>query len=461
MNAYYNEFDPKAAAWLRELIKDGQIAPGIVDERSICDVRPDELVGYTQVHLFAGIGAWSYGLREAGWPDDRPVWTASLPCQPFSCAGSQQGFDDDRHLWPVVCDLIKECRPSCIIGEQSASKSALEWWDVVANDLEAEDYATAAVDMAAGSVGAYHQRHRLWWVATSSVADSISSEPSSGRSKSQQLGGRSSDNSSGCPLANPTSDRLIGSGSVGAIEERWQPEPRSTGQLQDGFEGSSAVCAVDNANGERLQKSSQSIPNASEQFTLDLRGDFSAMGDTNGQQPVRSITGSGGDREGSIGRIGTTEDRSSCPAIWANTHWLQCTDGKYRAADRDTYPLSGLVGMARGRIRGEVERGLVELFGSEIDPEIIKGIAKGVDATRNWGSVKSTALALANGSASGMVSSGLQGRESTEGSQEFRAMILKGAGNSIVAPLATEFIRSVMDSVVMPPTLNNTGENNV
>ena len=33
--AYYNEFDPMAAAWLRELIKAGLIPDGEVDERSI------------------------------------------------------------------------------------------------------------------------------------------------------------------------------------------------------------------------------------------------------------------------------------------------------------------------------------------------------------------------------------------------------------------------------------------
>ena len=42
MGAYYNEFDPKTAAWLRELIKDGHIAPGIVDERSIKEVQASE-----------------------------------------------------------------------------------------------------------------------------------------------------------------------------------------------------------------------------------------------------------------------------------------------------------------------------------------------------------------------------------------------------------------------------------
>jgi DNA (cytosine-5)-methyltransferase 1 len=32
MAAYYNEIDPFAAAWLRNLIAEGLIAPGVVDE---------------------------------------------------------------------------------------------------------------------------------------------------------------------------------------------------------------------------------------------------------------------------------------------------------------------------------------------------------------------------------------------------------------------------------------------
>ena len=75
--AYYNEIDPKAAAWLRELIKAGHIAHGEVDERDIRDVSPAELHGFAQCHFFAGIGVWSYALRGAGWADDRPVWTGT------------------------------------------------------------------------------------------------------------------------------------------------------------------------------------------------------------------------------------------------------------------------------------------------------------------------------------------------------------------------------------------------
>jgi site-specific DNA-cytosine methylase len=80
MAVYYNENDPRAAAWLRELIKMDLIAPGDVDERSIEDVTPADVKGYTQCHWFAGIGIWSYALRLAGWPDDRPAWTGSCPC---------------------------------------------------------------------------------------------------------------------------------------------------------------------------------------------------------------------------------------------------------------------------------------------------------------------------------------------------------------------------------------------
>jgi len=58
MTAYYNEFDPKAAEWLRELIRAGLIAPGEVDERSIEDVTPADLAGFRQCHFFAGIGGF-------------------------------------------------------------------------------------------------------------------------------------------------------------------------------------------------------------------------------------------------------------------------------------------------------------------------------------------------------------------------------------------------------------------
>ena len=165
MSAYYNEFDPFAAAWLRQLIKDGLIADGIVDERSITEVEPNDIKEFTQCHFFAGIGGWSYAARLAGWSDDRPMWTGSPPCQPFSTAGNRKGKDDLRHLWPVFFNLIRECQPSVVFGEQVASAIRMGWFDDLQADLEAEGYASGMVVLPACSVGAPHKRDRLFYVA--------------------------------------------------------------------------------------------------------------------------------------------------------------------------------------------------------------------------------------------------------------------------------------------------------
>lgn len=163
--AYYNEIDPYAAQWLRNLIAAGHIADGDVDERSIVDVAPSEIAGYTQCHFFAGIGVWSHALRGAGWSDDREVWTGSCPCQPFSAAGKKRGTQDSRHLWPDFFRLIRICKPDIVFGEQVASKDALDWLDLVSTDLENEGYTVGAVDTCAAGFGSPNIRQRLYWVA--------------------------------------------------------------------------------------------------------------------------------------------------------------------------------------------------------------------------------------------------------------------------------------------------------
>jgi DNA (cytosine-5)-methyltransferase 1 len=165
MSVYYNEFDPKAAAWLRQLIDNGNIAPGYVDERSILDVKPEDLEGYTQHHFFAGIGVWSYALRNAGWSDETPVCTASLPCQPFSIAGQQKGKDDERHLLPHFMQLVKQCGFDTIFGEQVESAIRHGWLDDLQATMEREGYAVGHCVLGAHSVNAAHQRQRLYWVA--------------------------------------------------------------------------------------------------------------------------------------------------------------------------------------------------------------------------------------------------------------------------------------------------------
>lgn len=242
--AYYNEIDPFAAAWLQNLIDAGCIAPGVVDTRSIEEVTANDLKGFTQCHFFAGIGVWSYALRCAGWPDSRPVWTGSCPCQPFSQSGKRRGFNDPRHLWPTWFYLVSQCRPHVIVGEQVASKDGLTWFDAVQLDLEEAEYAVAVIDLCAAGFGAPHIRQRLFWVADATYKQHQkclpecreSHRPHSGRSPAESTGYCLSHG-----LAHPDNDsrerRLSG----------WQDSQR---KVVNGSSGcNSAACGTNAVNG--------------------------------------------------------------------------------------------------------------------------------------------------------------------------------------------------------------------
>lgn len=182
MSAYYNEIEPYAAQWLRNLIKAGLIADGEVDERSIVDVQADDLRGFTQCHFFAGIGGWSYALRLAGWPDDRPVWTGSCPCQPFSSASNSRNArrEDDRHLWPIWQSLIAECAPCVVFGEQTSQ--AGDWFDGACDDMADLDYSVGAAILPATAIGQDHARARIYFVCDSN-SDRQSSQPHDGQAR--------------------------------------------------------------------------------------------------------------------------------------------------------------------------------------------------------------------------------------------------------------------------------------
>lgn len=112
-------------------------------------------------------GGWDHALNLAGWVG--PVWTGSCPCQPFSIAGSQKGFDDPRHLWPAWKKLIRIGKPATIFGEQVAA--AADWLRLVRGDLEALDYTIGIMPIEAACAGAYHLRDRYWFVACSGNAE--------------------------------------------------------------------------------------------------------------------------------------------------------------------------------------------------------------------------------------------------------------------------------------------------
>lgn len=288
---YYNEWDAGAAAWLRELIKAGHIPPGYVDERSITEVTPSDLEGFTQCHFFAGIGGWSYALQLAGIPASAKLWTGSPPCQPFSVAGKQLGQLDDRHLAPTFMRLVAQCKPAILFGEQVAAAIGKHWLDDLFTELEAEGYACGAAVLPACSVGAPHKRDRLFFGANL-LADSRY-DTSSGEAKSssneRKEANRSSNQPGGC-----------------GIPSRSMADTRSERERQDWMSGKS--------DGRLLA----------------------------------------GREKASAAHAGLCVDSRTDPhhGFWSDADWLGCRDGKFRPVEPGTFPLAHGVPARVGRLRG-------------------------------------------------------------------------------------------------------------
>lgn len=331
----YNDNDPGAAAWLRELMAGGHITEGQVDERSILDVEAGDTAGFRRCHWFAGIGGWAEALRLAAWPDAIPCWTGSPPCQPFSAAGKRAGRDDARHLGPAFVDLVRAARPPVLFGEQVASADvfghaakpgkrdrggapAWAWCDDLFLRLEAAGYAAWALDIPAAGIGAPHIRQRCFFAAVD-----LRFAP----------GG----------LADRDDARLEGRG---------QPERERAAERPVGA-GGMAVGLADadggNARAERQQPGGQ-----------------------HGQQPQDSGTGWLADAA-SVGRVergasdagvepGTVQgpegfcDAGDKPAtgptdgFWRDADWLFCRDGKWRPAERSFFGLDD--GLSGGLVHG-------------------------------------------------------------------------------------------------------------
>jgi DNA (cytosine-5)-methyltransferase 1 len=386
MTAYYNEHDPFAAAWLRELIKAGHIAAGIVDERSIEDVKPTDLRGFTQCHFFAGIGVWSYALRQAGWPDDRPVWTGSCPCQPFSTAGKRMGTADERHLWPALFHLIRECQPANFFGEQVASKDGLAWFDTVQADLEGQKYTVGAADLCAAGFGAPHIRQRLYFVGTR-MGESNGAGSFSRRGTAETLGqGYSTVSTSG----NVRSPR--GTQSASGSDTQWRQAEMGNESGVLGEATRTDVCSgglADNSSRQRTRRSSETS-DGGDSSRIEPSGLRNA-GESSNSRPVDNATDSrrqetrkcngrpsllsarpeqssriGGielghdDDEGSQGRQfgGDSADQRIAGSaglvngFWREADWIACRDGKYRPVEPGTFPLAHGATNRVGRLRG-------------------------------------------------------------------------------------------------------------
>lgn len=358
MTAYYNEIDPYAAKWLENLIAAGHIAPGVVDTRSIEDVCPSDLAEFTQCHFFAGIGVWSYALRCAGWADDRPVWTGSCPCQPFSAAGKGAGFADERHLWPAFGHLIKERRPTVVLGEQVASKDVDPWIDLVHADLEAMGYAFGSVPFPSAGVGAPHIRDRNYWVGHAG-GQGLDQRKRNARVPGVKAGSQARETVEragihAVRLADAANQRLDGwrAGSTrdGRDSARIESERlRDVGGLAD-----SNGCGT--GTGAELHDA---------EHNAEPRGGIYGMADDQLQQRSGSATSgdvSGGWNKEPAEVAGLCRDLRPGPTngFWRNADWLGCTDGKWRPVEPGTFPL---VTGAPGRV------GRLRAYGNAINAE--------------------------------------------------------------------------------------------
>src|SRR5271156_2014557 len=161
----YSEHNPYRAAVLRERIEDGLLPKGVVDERDI-EVIPDEdFLGYTQIHLFAGIGGFPLGLRLAGFPEDRRIVSGGFPCQDISNAGKRAGITGTRsRLWREMGRCVRVVRPELVFVENVAALLG-RGMGVVLGDLAEIGYDAIGDCISATDVGAPHLRRRIWIVA--------------------------------------------------------------------------------------------------------------------------------------------------------------------------------------------------------------------------------------------------------------------------------------------------------
>ena len=148
----------------------GLEATGGFETKAFCDIEkyPRQVLQkhWPHVKQYEDIKELNYERLKADGIDSIDIITGGYPCQPFSVAGRKKGEEDPRHLWPEYFRLVKELRPTWVIGENVSGHIKLGL-DTVIEDLESEDYAVRPFSISASSIGANHQRERIWILAHS------------------------------------------------------------------------------------------------------------------------------------------------------------------------------------------------------------------------------------------------------------------------------------------------------
>jgi len=159
----------------------GLEATGGFETKAFCDIEeyPRQVLQkhWPHVKQYKDIKELTYERLKADGINSIDIITGGYPCQPFSIAGRQKGEEDPRHLWPEYFRLVKELRPTWVIGENVSGHIKLGL-DTVIKDLESEDYSVRPFSISASSIGANHQRERIWIIANSNDTGDRTSQSS-------------------------------------------------------------------------------------------------------------------------------------------------------------------------------------------------------------------------------------------------------------------------------------------
>lgn len=148
----------------------GLESAGLVETVAFCDF--DDYCqkvlkkNFPSVPVYGDVKELNYDKLKADGIDKIDIITGGYPCQPFSVAGRKKGEEDPRHVWPEMFRLIKELRPTWVIGENVGGHIKLGL-DSVLENLESEGYSARTFSISASSIGANHKRERVWIVANS------------------------------------------------------------------------------------------------------------------------------------------------------------------------------------------------------------------------------------------------------------------------------------------------------
>ena len=175
---------------------------------------------WPSVPIFSDIKELTYEKLKSNGINKIDIITGGYPCQPFSVAGRKKGEEDPRHVWPEYFRLIKELKPTWVIGENVSGHIKLGL-DTVLENLESEGYSTRTFSISASSVGANHQRERVWI-----IAHSDSNRAKWNQSEDRQ-GSRTEQNSEDVANSNNAGDRTSEyetNKNREKTDERWQEQ---------------------------------------------------------------------------------------------------------------------------------------------------------------------------------------------------------------------------------------------